>query len=162
MGYGYLPPNPVILTNDDGSPTALTFADILGRYGLVGTYFINNSSYLTPDQILSLAQRGGVEAHTVSHTNLRGLDAESQYAEIANNKLHLEQITGLPVRFLAWPFGESDVNAVQAAAAAGIVAAFGLNGTAANTGALDPYYIPRLMMTATDDLSTFAAKVTTW
>jgi peptidoglycan/xylan/chitin deacetylase (PgdA/CDA1 family) len=162
MGYGSLPPNPVILTNDDGSPSALAFADILGRYGMVGTYFINNTSYLTADQILSLAQRGSVEAHTASHVRLPGLDAQTQYAEVADNKLYLEQITGVPVRFLAWPFGESDDSAVQAAAAAGIVAAFGLNGTAANTGALDPYYIPRLMMMASDDLGTFAAKVTTW
>ncbi len=162
MGFGQLPPNPVVLTNDDGWASATIFADILGRYGMVGTYFINNDSPLTLDQIVSLSYRGGVEAHTATHPNLSGLDFETQYAEIAQNKAYIEQITGQPVRFLAWPFGDSDANAVQAAAAAGIVAAFGLNGTAANTAALDPYYIPRIMMMIDDDLAMFAAKVASW
>ncbi len=162
-GYGTLPAKPIVLTNDDGWASAMTFADILGRYGMVGTYFVNNNEWqLTPDQLLSLAQRGSVEAHTASHLNLAGLAYETQYAEITNNKAYIEQITGQPVRFLAWPFGASDENAVRAASAAGIVAAFGLSGTAANSAALDPYYIPRLMMMVTDDLSTFAAKVTSW
>jgi hypothetical protein len=51
---------------------------------------------------------------------------------------------------------------MQAASAAGIVAAFGLNGTAAQTGAIEPYYVPRLMIMVTDDLSMFAAKVGSW
>lgn len=162
QGYGTLPAKPVILTNDDGWASAMTFADILGRYGLVATYFINNTSALTPDQVLSLSQRGSVEAHTVSHLNLRGVTYETQFAEIATNKAYIEQITGQPVRFLAWPFGDSDESAVRAASAAGIVAAFGLNGTAANTATIDPYSIPRLMIMVTDDLSTFAAKVSAW
>jgi peptidoglycan/xylan/chitin deacetylase (PgdA/CDA1 family) len=161
-GFGHLPPNPVVLTNDDGLSSAMTFADILGRYGLMGTYFINNTSALTADQILSLSQRGGVEAHTVGHVNLRGLDYQSQYNEIANNKVYIEQITGQPVRFLAWPFGDADPGAMQAASASGIVAAFGLNGTAAHTGAIESYYIPRLMIMVTDDVSMFAAKVGSW
>ena len=67
MGYGTLPPNPVMLTNDDGWSSAMTFAEILGRYGLVGNYFINNVSPLTPDQILLLSQQGTVQAHTATH-----------------------------------------------------------------------------------------------
>ena len=42
MGYGVLPVNPVLLTNDDGWSSVMTFAEILGRYGLVGNYFLNN------------------------------------------------------------------------------------------------------------------------
>ncbi len=162
MGLGALPPNPVVLTNDDGWGSALTFADILGRYGMAGTYFINNVSPLTADQIVSLAQRGAVEAHTVTHAALVGMDYDAQFTEIAENKTYLEQITGQPVRFLAWPFGACDANAIQAAAAAGIVAAFGLGGTAANTGAIDPYNIPRLMMGIETDLAMFASMVTIW
>lgn len=161
-GTGQLPPLPIVLTNDDGLPSAPTFAEILGRYGMSGTYFINSSSYLTTDQIASLSLQGGVQAHTVSHANLAGMNFDSQFSEIAQNMADLEQMTGQPVVFLAWPFGASDPGAVRAAAAAGIVAAFGLGGTAANTGAVDPYHVPRIMMTSEDDLATFAAKVTTW
>lgn len=162
MGYGTLPVNPVLLTNDDGWSSVMTFAEILGRYGLVGNYFINSVSPLSADQILTLAQYGPVQAHTATHQYLSQLDYEGQLAEIAENKAYLEQITGQPVQFLAWPFGDHNASAVEAAAAAGIVGAFGLNGTGCYLHTLDPYYVPRIMMVVGDDLDTFAAKVGWW
>jgi peptidoglycan/xylan/chitin deacetylase (PgdA/CDA1 family) len=161
-GSGTLPANPVLLTNDDGWSSAMTFAEVLGRYGLPATYFINNVSPVTPDQILLLSQLGAVQAHTVTHAHLAGMDYESQLAEVANNVAYLEQITGQPIHLMAWPWGESDESAVQAAAASGIVGAFGLSGTGAYLPAGDPYHIPRIMMVASDDLDTFAAKVGWW
>jgi peptidoglycan/xylan/chitin deacetylase (PgdA/CDA1 family) len=161
-GSGTLPANPVLLTNDDGWSSAMTFAEVLGRYGLPATYFINNVSPVTPDQILLLSQLGAVQAHTVTHAHLAGMDYESQLAEVANNVAYLEQITGQPIHLMAWPWGESNESAVQAAAASGIVGAFGLSGTGAYLPAGDPYHIPRIMMVASDDLDTFAAKVGWW
>ncbi len=155
-----LPPNPVILTNDDGDPTTRKFARILDRYGLVGNYFVNNVSPLTRSQIRWLAERGSVEAHTVSHVILSGLDYEDQVAEIAENRIYLEEITGKPVRFLAWPYGDVNGRAIEAAEAAGIVLAFGLGGTAADLHVADWYTIPRMTIFVDDDLETFAAKVT--
>jgi peptidoglycan/xylan/chitin deacetylase (PgdA/CDA1 family) len=159
-GLADLPPNPVILTNDDGDPSARTFARILARYGLVGNYFVNNVSPLTRRQIWSLAQRGSVEAHTVSHVALSGLDYEGQIAEIGENKTYLEEITRQPVRFLAWPYGDVNESAIEAAAASGIVVAFALGGTAADLDTTDWYTIPRIAIFVDDDLETFAAKVT--
>jgi peptidoglycan/xylan/chitin deacetylase (PgdA/CDA1 family) len=162
LGYATLPPNPVVLTNDDGWSSAVTFADILAEYGFIGNYFINNVSPLSTDAIWGLAQRGEIEAHTATHAWMSSLAYEGQLAEIVENKSYLEGVTGQPVRFLAWPFGDRNESAIQAAAAAGIVAAFGLGGTAAYTGAVDPYQIPRIMMEAKDDLDTFVAKVSGW
>jgi len=159
-GLADLPSNPVILTNDDGDPSTRRFARILERYGLVGTYFVNNVASLTRRQIRSLAERGSVEAHTVSHVGLSGLDYEDQVAEIAENRAYLEEITGKPVRFLAWPYGDVNESAVEAASAAGIVAAFGLGGTGTDLDLTDPYSIPRMTIFVGDDLETFAAKVT--
>src|SRR5688500_9635089 len=93
-GLADLPPKPVILTNDDGDPSTRKFARILDRYGLVGTYFVNNASPLTRRQIRSLAQRGSIEAHTVSHVAPGGLQYEDQVAEIAEAREYLEGITG--------------------------------------------------------------------
>jgi peptidoglycan/xylan/chitin deacetylase (PgdA/CDA1 family) len=149
----------VILTNDDGDPSARTFARILDRYGLVGTYFVNNVSPLTRRQIRSLAERGSVEAHAVSHVALSGLDYEDQVAEIVENRTYLEKITRQPVRFLAWPYGDVDESAIEAAEAAGVVAAFGLGGTAADLDTTDRYTMPRITILVDDDLATFAAKV---
>lgn len=83
-------------------------------------------------------------------------------AAIAGNETCLEQITGQPVRFFGWPFGASNYSAVKAASAVAIVAALGLDGTAAQLGALDPYRIPRLMVFAAADLCIFSAKFASW
>jgi peptidoglycan/xylan/chitin deacetylase (PgdA/CDA1 family) len=162
MGYGTLPPNPVLLTNDDGWSSAMAFAEVLGWYGLVGNYFINNVSPVTPDQIFYLAQRGSVQAHTATHNSLLGLDYAGQLAEITENVAYLQQITGQPVQFIAWPLGDTNASAVEAAAAAGIIGGFGLGGTGCFLQSIDPYYIPRIMMVVGDDLDTFAAKVSWW
>jgi peptidoglycan/xylan/chitin deacetylase (PgdA/CDA1 family) len=158
-GLAELPPNPVMLTNDDGDPSVRKFAKILDRYGLVGSYFVNNVSPLTRRQIRSLAQRGAVEAHTVSHVALSGLDHEEQVEEIAENRDYLEEITGQPVRFLAWPYGDVSESAIEAAESEGIIVAFGLGAIAADLDAIDWYTVPRMAIVVDDDLETFAAKV---
>ena len=101
-----------------------------------------------------------MEAHTVSHVALSELDYEDQVAEIAENRAYLEEITGEPVRFLAWPYGDVNESAIEAAEAAGMVVAFGLGGTAAGLDVTDRYVIPRMTIFVDDDLETFAAKVT--
>jgi peptidoglycan/xylan/chitin deacetylase (PgdA/CDA1 family) len=158
-GLADLPPNPVILTNDDGDPSTRRFARILDRYGLVGTYFVNNVSPLTQREIRWLAERGSVEAHAVSHVALSGLDYKDQVAEIAENRAYLEEITGQPVRFLAWPYGDLNDSAIEAAEAAGIILAFGLGATTADLDVTDRYVIPRISIFVDDDLERFAAKV---
>ena len=49
-----------------------------------------------------------------------------------------------------------------AAAASGMVGAFGLTGTGCFVNAVDPFHVPRIMMVVSDDLDTFAAKVGWW
>jgi peptidoglycan/xylan/chitin deacetylase (PgdA/CDA1 family) len=161
-GGATLPANPILLTNDDGWESAVTFAAILGRHGMVGNYFINNYSPLTPDQILLLAQNGPVQAHTASHQHMSQLGYDAQLAEIADNKAYIEGITGLPVRFVAWPFGDWNSSAVEAAVAAGLIGGLGLGGTGCVVGGVDMFNVPRIMMEAPDTIDTFAAKVSSW
>ena len=159
-GVGWLPPKPVVLTADDGWASALTFAAILGGYGLVGNYFVHSDAQLGPGEIAALAQWGEVGGHSVNHVQLTGLGYAEQFAEIAENRAYLEAVTGRPVRTLAWPYGASDPSAIQAAVDAGMVAAFDAGGAAADLSAFDPWHIPRIMIAGGDDLATFAAKVT--
>jgi len=151
-----------MLTNDDGWSSAVTFAEVLGRHGLVGNYFINNYSPLTPDQIHLLGMHGPVQAHTATHQYMSQLDPLSQHAEISENMSFIQGITGSPVSFLAWPFGDTNASAIDAATSLGIVTGFGLGGTPAYIGAVDPFNIPRIMMVTDDTLDTFVAKVTGW
>ena len=157
-----LPANPVLLTNDDGWSSSVTFAQTLGAHGMTGNYFINNYSPLSAADILLLAQNGPVQAHTANHQFMSQLDPATQSAEIVNNQAYISGITGQPVQFLAWPFGDVSPSAIQTAKDAGILAAFGLGGAPCYVGASDLYAIPRIMMDASDTLDTFASKVTHW
>ncbi|HEY7034590.1 MAG TPA: polysaccharide deacetylase family protein [Thermomicrobiales bacterium] len=157
---GLLPAKPVVLTDDDGWASALTFADVLARYGFVGNYFVDTESEVTPDQIAYLGQVGEVEDHTVSHAALSQLAYGAQYAEIANNKAYLDSVTGQAAQFLAWPYGDWNASAVQAAADSGIIAAFDAWGGPADLTTLDPWHIPRVLVDGGYDLDTFAAVVT--
>lgn len=157
-----LPANPVMLTNDDGWASAVTFAQTLSARGMMGNYFINNYSPLAASDILYLAQNGPVQAHTANHQYMTQLDPATQSAEIVNNQAYISGITGQAVEFLAWPFGDYGPNVVQVAKDAGILAAFGLSGVPCYVGASDLFGIPRIMMEAGDTLDTFAAKVSHW
>lgn len=157
-----LPANPVLMTNDDGWASAVTFAQTLSAHGMIGNYFINNYSPLSASDILYLAQNGPVQAHTANHQYMTQLDPATQSAEIANNQAYITGITGQPVQFLAWPFGDFGPNAIQAAKDNGILAAFGLNGISCYVGSGNLYAIPRIMMEVGDTLDTFAAKVNHW
>ena len=157
---GLLPAKPVVMTADDGWASALDFAAILGEHGFVGTYFVNNASEVTPDQIAHLARVGEVQAHTATHPMMSRLDYATQVAEIADNRAYLESVNGLPVEYLAWPYGDSNASAVQAAVDAGIVAAFDAVGGPAVLTDLDRYHIPRIEIASYHDLDAFAARVT--
>lgn len=157
-----LPANPVMLCNDDGWPGTTTFASTLSAHGMVGNYFINNYSPLSASELQLLAQNGPVQAHTANHQMMSHLDPATQVAEIADNQAYLSGITGQSVQFLAWPFGDFNVSALQAARDCGILAAFGLGGVACHVGQGDTLALPRIMMEATDSLETFASKVSHW
>jgi hypothetical protein len=157
-----LPLNPVMLTNDDGWSSAVTFAQTLMANGLVGNYFINNYSPLSATEIQFLTQNGPVEAHTVSHQYMSQLDPATQNAEIADNLSFILGITGQPAQFLAWPFGDYNASAVQIAKDNGILAAFALGGAPCYVGVSDILAMPRIMMEVSDTLETFVAKVNHW
>lgn len=157
---GTLPAKPVVITVDDGWASALTFASIAARYGLFANYFVNNTSQLTPEELARLAQNGEIDAHTVHHAALSRLGYADQFAEIANNRAYLEQATGQAAQFLAWPYGDWNASAVQAARDAGIIAAFEAWGGTADLTNLDPWHVPRILVSGAYDLAAFAAVVT--
>jgi peptidoglycan/xylan/chitin deacetylase (PgdA/CDA1 family) len=69
---------------------------------------------LSLDEVRNLAQGNLIEvgAHTVTHPALSTLSICSQWDEIMNSKLHLEEILGRPVDSFAYPYGkQSDYTA---------------------------------------------------
>jgi peptidoglycan/xylan/chitin deacetylase (PgdA/CDA1 family) len=122
-----LPPNPVVLTFDDGYEDFLQTAfPVLENYRLrsvsyVVPGFLGRKGYMTPAEILRLDQSGLVEigSHTMTHPDLTRLDATSLAVQLQASKGTLEQLLGHPVPDFCYPSGQFNLRVVTAVAAAG-------------------------------------------
>lgn len=107
-----LPDKPVMLTFDDTDGEQYTLgATEMNKNGFKGVFFImtvsmNRPHYMTKEQIKELSDTGhDVEAHTWDHhmvTKYTGNDFEIQ---LVKPKKKLEDLTGKPVNYFAYPFG---------------------------------------------------------
>ncbi len=95
-----------------------------------------------------------VGSHGVDHRKLAELSAAEQRAEIADSKAALEDVLGVPVRHLCYPFGSFDLDAIRASAASGYASATTcLRGAA---GPADhPLALPRKAISFGDNLIGF-------
>ena len=156
-----LPENPVMLTIDDGDPSAMTFKSLLHRYGYRGVYFLPNYAEQTPAQIQELDRSGKVCGHTASHPYLNQLSYADQGWQITDNQRWLEGIVGHPVRCFAYPFGASDTNTEAVLRAADFTIAFDATGGVCPRSAnVDQYHIRRKEIDPVFDIATFARIVT--
>jgi peptidoglycan/xylan/chitin deacetylase (PgdA/CDA1 family) len=135
-----LPPRAVVITVDDGwlSSYSEIFPE-LHRRGMPFTLFVypaivgKGMAYVTWPQILKMAASGvDIESHTFTHALLsrRGHPdvAAADYDrflqhELLDSKHVLEQKTGRPVRFIAYPFSDYDSDVEHAVTLYGYQAA---------------------------------------
>src|SRR4051794_35891604 len=111
-----LPPNPVILTFDDGYEDLYTVAyPILEQYGFKATSFVitgrvGKGGYLTWDEMRGMEASGLVqfESHTVSHVEMTAVPLARAQRELANSKATLEKQLGMTVRYFCYPSGRYD------------------------------------------------------
>lgn len=114
---GGLPPNPVVITFDDGfADTAHTAVPLLQDRGLTGTVYVTTGFVGgdSPDPMISRSQladlaAAGIEigAHSHSHPQLDTLPLADAEAEIVSSRRWLEDVLGQPVRTFAYPHGYS-------------------------------------------------------
>lgn len=130
-----LPRNAVVLTIDDGWRSTYTeFFAVTRRYGFPFTAFIypkfigQGRFALTWDQVREMSDAGvEIESHAFSHPFLarsRARFSSSHYAqwlasELIDSKRAIEEQTGRPVRYLAYPYGDFDSTVVAQTRAAG-------------------------------------------
>lgn len=133
-----LPPNPVVITVDDG--WRCTYTEIypeLKKLGFPFTVFIYpkfiqkgpNPYAMSWDEVKQMAEEGvDIQSHSFSHPYLtyrhNASLSEDEYVqwledELIRSKTAIEKRTGKPVRFLAYPYGDYDTRVSRAAAAAG-------------------------------------------
>ena len=108
------PQKPIIITFDDGVINQYTNAfPMLLSFGFNATFFIpveaiqtRQSDNMTWEQLAQMKQRGMfIEAHSISHSDLRKLSAAEQTNEIYGSKELIESNLGTPVKFFAFPYG---------------------------------------------------------
>ncbi len=110
-----LPSKPIMLTFDDTDLDQFEVArPEMKKYGFKGVFFIMTVSigkttrhYMSAEQIKQLSDEGNVIAsHTWNHSNFKKLSTAKDW-EIQLDKptKKLEEITGKPVKYFAFPFG---------------------------------------------------------
>lgn len=120
-----LPEKPVMITYDDTDEEQFTIAKPeMDQYGFKGVYFIMTISigrprYMTKEQIKQLSNEGhAIGSHTWDHHRVdrlkdlntieyRGkkIEVNEWDFQLTNTKKLLEELTGKPVVYFAYPFG---------------------------------------------------------
>jgi peptidoglycan/xylan/chitin deacetylase (PgdA/CDA1 family) len=146
-----LPAKPVMLTFDDTHEGHYSMvAGILDKYHFKGAFFImtvsiGKKNYLTAQQIRTLSEKGhAIECHTYDHPSLTSLTGKQWAQQIDKPRRTLENITGNPVEYFAYPFGLWNEAAALQLKDHGIKAAFQLTGKRSETMPL--YSIRRMLV----------------
>lgn len=108
-----LPEKPFLVTFDDSRIEHYAIAaPVLEKHGFRGVFFImtityNKKNYMTTEQIAKLAKTGHtIGLHSWDHTMvIKYKDAADWKKEVADPKLKLEKIVGMPVEYWAYPNG---------------------------------------------------------
>lgn len=94
---------------DDGHPLDLRIADLLGRYGLTGTFYIPRDvgwPTMTAGEIREIASGFEVGAHTLDHTPLKQARNDEALHQLSGSRAWIEDVTGKPCRVFCFPGGE--------------------------------------------------------
>ncbi|HXR82796.1 MAG TPA: polysaccharide deacetylase family protein [Hanamia sp.] len=147
---GTLPAKPVMLTFDDTDEEQFTIGNTeMRKYGFKGVFFImtisiNRPRYMSKDQLKQLAAEGNaVESHTWDHhmvTKYQGDDWEKQFVKPRKT---IEDITGKPATYFAYPYGLWNERAIPELKKAGFKMAFSLSTKRDST---EPLYTIRRMI----------------
>lgn len=110
-----LPPNPFVITMDDGYLDNYYNAfPILKKYNAKATIFVITSmiqpggSYLGWDQLKEMEESGlvDIESHTVNHVDLKTLSPSQVKKELKTSRLTLESHLHKPVEIFCYPGGK--------------------------------------------------------
>ena len=147
---GTLPAKPVMLTFDDTDEEQFSIGyQEMKKYGFKGVFFImtisiNRPRYMTKEQLKQLADDGNaVESHTWDHhmvTKYQGDDWEKQFVKPRKT---IEDITGKPATYFAYPYGLWNAAAIPQLKKAGFKMAFILSTKRDST---EPLYTVRRMI----------------
>ena len=145
-----LPPKPVMLTFDDTDEEQFTIgAKEMEKNGFKGVFFImtisiNRPRYMSKEQIKELADKGNaVESHTWDHHMVTKYQGDDWNIQFVKPRKTIEDITGKPALYFAYPFGLWNQAAIPELKKAGFKMAFSLSTKRDST---EPLYTVRRMI----------------
>lgn len=107
-----LPEKPVLITFDDTRLDQFTNAlPVLDKYNFKAAFYIMTVSlgrpgYMSREQVAELHQRGhSIGSHTWDHQNVKKYTVKDWPTQIEKPSKQLEEITGVPTEYFAYPFG---------------------------------------------------------
>jgi len=160
-----LPPNPVVLTFDDGYTDV--YVDVyqqLRRRHMVATFFIvpgflNTPRYLTWDQVTDMEHHGmDIEAHSMTHPDLTTLRPAAVRQEVTRSRQVLMAHLHHPIDIFAYPYGAYNTAVLRAVSRAGFRAAFTTHqGWVARSDQL--LTLPRVYIDIDDTLAVFTGRL---
>lgn len=145
-----LPAKPIILSFDDTDEEQFTIgAKEMEKYGFKGVFFImtisiNRPRYMTKEQLKELSDKGNaVEAHTWDHHMVTKYQGDDWVKQLVQPMKKVEDITGKPAKYFAYPFGLWNRAAFPELKKAGYKMAFSLSTKRDST---EPLYTIRRMI----------------
>ena len=145
-----LPAKPIMLTFDDTDLDQSTLAEPqMKKYGFKGVFFIMTVSlgrphYMNKEQVKTLSDEGNVIAsHTWDHHNVKKYQGDDWITQIDKPTKKLEEITGKPIKYFAYPFGLWNEQAIPELKKRGFVAAFQLSE---KRDTIEPLYTIRRLL----------------
>jgi len=149
-----LPAKPVMITFDDTREEQFSIgAAEMEKYNFKGVFFvmtvsINRPNYMSSEQIKNLSEKGNeISAHTWDHHMVTKYAAEDWNTQLLKPKARLEEITGKPVNYFAYPFGLWNKEAIPEIKKSGYQMAYILS---TKRDSIDPLYtIRRIIVSGT-------------
>jgi peptidoglycan/xylan/chitin deacetylase (PgdA/CDA1 family) len=168
----------VSITFDDGYHDFYVHAfPVLKKYGFTATVFLPSQfiahqrrqfrgrECMTWNEVRELKESGiSFGSHTVTHPQLRELDASDVKSEVSGSKCSIEQELGAPVDSFAYPYAFPEEDTEFKGRLRGILADAGYTcGVCTSVGRVtkqsDPYFMRRLPVNSCDDIRLFDAKL---
>jgi peptidoglycan/xylan/chitin deacetylase (PgdA/CDA1 family) len=140
--------------------TAMLFP-ITGYMGAANTWDVrlSHAMHMTVDEIKKAIARGfSIGSHTRTHRDLTRLSRADLTDELQGSRKYLEDTFGMPIKYLAYPFGRYNDRVKEAVRECGYEAAFTINRPMFQRER-DPYAIPASGVYVMDTLGNFLSKV---
>ncbi len=164
-GTRQLPPQPIILTFDDGYKDNHEYAfPVLKKYGFKGTFFVvtaltGTEGYLTWDDLEEMAKDGMfVGAHGSTHIDLTLLSNNAVAQQVAQATQALLSHINVTPRVYCYPAGKFNQTAIDILRTQGYFAAVSTRHGCVH-GRDDLFQLSRIRISGNDSLPTFGSKL---